>query len=325
MSYICSVSLLKAEKNLDFYFYGIRFTIKNQEELKKLAMPELPEVETIKKQLKSFLIGKKIVQIKVLSKKQFSDNPKLVIGEKIIDVQRRAKLIVIKLSNNKNLLIHLKLNGQLVWVDNSANERLVELKKPVPTIGRFLPSKSTRVIFQIGKGKLFFNELRKFGWIRFFSDKELEKELSRYGVEPFSKKFTLDYLKDIFAKTNQAIKLILLDQKKIAGIGNIYANEALFLSKIHPQTTAKVLKTSQINRLRENIIKVLKLGLKYGGTSDEYYLKPDTTLGRYQNYFFVYGKKGEKCPRCSAKIKRIEIGGRGTFFCSKCQPQKNPE
>ncbi|MEW5805592.1 MAG: bifunctional DNA-formamidopyrimidine glycosylase/DNA-(apurinic or apyrimidinic site) lyase, partial [Patescibacteria group bacterium] len=273
-------------------------------------MPELPEVETIKQQLEKAILNKKISGVEIFSKKQFPDNPKLVIGEKIIDVQRRAKVIILKLTNYKNLLIHLKLSGQLIWIKNAAKTKTIKLKRTIPTIGEQLPSKSTRVILQIGKGKLFFNELRKFGWIKVFTDKELEKELSKYGVEPFDKEFTSDYLEKLFKATKRAVKIALLDQEKIAGIGNIYANEALFLSKIHPQTPANGLKKPQIEQLRQNIIKVLKLGLKYGGTSDEYYLQPDTSLGTYQNHFLVYSRDGQKCLNCQTKIKRIKLGGR---------------
>jgi formamidopyrimidine-DNA glycosylase len=282
-------------------------------------MPELPEVETIRKYLAESLVGKKITKVKILSKKQFPNNPESVIGEKIIDVQRRAKVLILRLANNNNLLIHLKLSGQLIWVNNASEKNEIKLKKQIPTIGESLPTKSTRVILNIGKGKLFFNELRKFGWIKVLANKDLEKELSKYGTEPFDREFSEDFLKAIFSKTNRAIKLVLLDQEKIAGIGNIYVNEALYLSGIHPQIPANKLTQKQIKVLRENVIKVLKLGLKYGGTSDEYYVKPDATLGRYQDHFLVYRQDDKRCRNCGSKIKRIEIGGRGTFFCPKCQ------
>lgn len=282
-------------------------------------MPELPEVETIRRALARSLINKKITRVEVLSKKQFPNNPELVIGERILDVQRRAKVIVLKLTHRKNLLIHLKLSGQLIWREKAAKKKVIKLAKAVPTIGEFLPSKSTRVILTIGQGKLFFNELRKFGWIKILNDKELERELAKYGIEPFDKGFNLAYLKQIFQATKRAIKLVLLDQEKIAGIGNIYANEALFLSQIHPLTPANALKEAKIEQLRQNIIKVLRLALKYGGTSDEYYLKPDTSIGSYQKHFLVYGKEGQECPRCGTKIKRLKLGGRGTFYCPQCQ------
>lgn len=281
-------------------------------------MPELPEVETIRRKLEPVLRAKIINAVKVLSYKQFPQKPGLVIGRKIIGVERRAKVLVLRLSGGKNLIIHLKLSGQLIWIGKTSGKE-VKLNKNIPTIGRSLPSKSTRVILSIGKGRLFFNEMRKFGWIRLLTAEQLDKELSRYGVEPLSKDFTVNGLAGIFGKTSRAIKLVLLDQEKIAGIGNIYANESLYLSRIDPKTPANRLSSKQIVALRKNIIKVLRLGLKYGGASDEYYLHPDTGKGTYQNHFRVYGQQGKKCRYCKTVIKRISLGGRGTFYCPKCQ------
>ncbi|HCI05463.1 TPA: hypothetical protein DEX28_01830 [Patescibacteria group bacterium] len=284
-------------------------------------MPELPEVETIRRQLEKAILNKKIVKVKVLSQKQFPQNPKLVEGEKIIGVERRAKILIFRLEHRKNLIAHLKLSGQFIWTPKA--EKKTKLKKLIPTIGEFLPSKSTRVILTIGKGKLFFNEMRKFGWIKLLSDEELEKELARYGIEPFKTDFSLANFEKVLQASKKAIKQVLLDQEKIAGIGNIYANESLYLSKIHPATPSNKLNKKQIESLKNSLIKVLKLGLKFGGASDEYYLHPDTTRGTYQNHFLIYGKSGEKCKNCSAVIKRISLGGRGTYFCPGCQGLAN--
>ncbi|KKS06067.1 MAG: DNA-formamidopyrimidine glycosylase [Candidatus Brennerbacteria bacterium RIFOXYC1_FULL_41_11] len=283
-------------------------------------MPELPEVETIRRQLKKAILNKKITKVEVLSKKQFPQNPKLVVGKIIIAVERRAKLLIIKLTHQKNLIIHLKLSGQLIWQSNPpAGGQKIKLKRVIPTVGEFLPSKSTRVILTIGRGKLFFNEMRKFGWIKLLTNVQLDKELQKYGIEPFRKDFDQKSFAKALTNTRRPIKTVLLDQEKIAGIGNIYANESLYLSKIHPAMPANTLNAKQVNGLRENIIKVLKLGLKYGGASDEYYIHPDTTRGTYQNHFSVYGKSGESCRKCRSIIKRISLGGRGTYFCPGCQ------
>ena len=284
-------------------------------------MPELPEVETIRRQLEKAILNKKIAKVEVLSQKQFPQNPKLVEGEKILAVERRAKLLIFRLTHGKNLIAHLKLSGQLVWQPTLRNR--IKLKKPVQTIGEYLPSKSTRVIFTIGKGRLFFNEMRKFGWIKLLSNQQLEKELERYGIEPFRTDFTLTSFEKILKASRKAIKQVLLDQEKIAGIGNIYANEALYLAKIHPSTPSNHLKAEQVKTLKNNLLKVLKLGLKYGGASDEYYLHPDTTKGTYQNHFLIYGKAGKPCKKCGSIIKRISVSGRGTYFCPKCQRLTN--
>ncbi|MCG2688822.1 bifunctional DNA-formamidopyrimidine glycosylase/DNA-(apurinic or apyrimidinic site) lyase [Candidatus Parcubacteria bacterium] len=267
-------------------------------------MPELPEVETIKRYLNKAISGNRIVNIEILSKKQFPDNPKEVIGEKILSVERRAKNLIIKLSNKKTLIIHLKLSGQLIW----------ERKTKIPV-------KSTRVIISLNSGKLFFNEMRKFGWIKILNQNQLDLELARFGPEPLSKDFSIEYLQKAFGNTSRPIKIVLLDQEKIAGIGNIYANEALFEAKINPQKLARRLTAGEIKRLRKAILLVLKEGIKYNGASaaDQLYVKPDSSFGSYQQYFRIYQKNGEKCQKCKTIIERISLGGRGTFFCPKCQ------
>ena len=279
-------------------------------------MPELPEVETIKKYLNKAISGKRIVNIEILSKKQFPDNPKEVIGAKILLVERRAKNLIINLSNKKALVVHLKLSGQLIW----------EKKAKIPV-------KSTRVIISLNGGKLFFNEMRKFGWIKILNQNQLDLELARFGPEPFSKDFSIEHLQKAFGGTSRPIKTILLDQEKIAGIGNIYANEALFEAKINPQKSANKLTTIEIGKLQKAILLVLKEGIKYGGASaaDQMYIRPDSSHGSYQQHFRIYQKDGEKCRRCKTiitrsgipgivpVIKRISLGGRGTFFCPKCQ------
>lgn len=282
-------------------------------------MPELPEVETIRRQLDKTLKGKAIAKVQVLSKKQFPQSPKLVEGEKILGVSRRAKLLIFHLSHNKHLISHLKLTGQFIWVTKLSTNKKIFLKKSIPTVGDSLPAKSTRVILKIGSGMLFFNDTRKFGWIKFVNPKQLEAELLKYGIEPFKNDFTLKNLEKALKTSRKPIKTVLLDQEKIAGIGNIYANDALYLSKIHPALPANQLNLKQVKTLKNNLEKVLKLGLKYGGASDEHYIHPDLTYGSYQNHFFVYGKQGKPCSRCKTLIKRIVIGGRGTFVCEECQ------
>ncbi|MDP3093364.1 MAG: bifunctional DNA-formamidopyrimidine glycosylase/DNA-(apurinic or apyrimidinic site) lyase [bacterium] len=280
-------------------------------------MPELPEVETIKRYLQKAIVGKTIIGVEVLSEKQFPDNPKQVIGQKILAVDRRAKVLIIRLSNKKSLLVHLKLSGQLIWA-KKAGEKAV-FRNEIPFAGKELPAKTTRVIISLSGGKLFFNEMRKFGWIRISNEDQLNSELKRYGPEPFAKDFSTEYLQSIFQKSSKPIKTVLLDQEKIAGIGNIYANEALFKAKINPARPVKGLTVDEIQKLRQAILLVLKQGIKYGGASDVFNVKPDGSKGRYQEHFLVYRQNGQKCPKCGTTIKRVNLGGRGTFFCPKCQ------
>lgn len=284
-------------------------------------MPELPEVETIKRSLQKAIVGKKIKSVEVLLLKVFQGNKAGILGKTIEEVERRGKILIIRLSGDKNLLIHFKLTGQLVWVPK-AGER-VALGHPIPFAGSELPAKTTHVIFDIDGGKLFYNDLRQFGWIKVVSSEQIleTSEIAKLGPEPFDKEFTTDYLKQIFSKTSKPIKLVLMDQEKIAGIGNIYANEALWEAGIDPRREAKNLKTEELKKLRKSIIKVLEDGLKYGGSSaaDEAYIKPTGEKGSYQEHFRVYQREGQKCLKCGGVVKRIELGGRGTFFCSRCQ------
>lgn len=290
-------------------------------------MPELPEVETIKRSLQKAIVGKKIKNIEVLRPKIFKGNPKEVIGQKILGLERRGKMLIFNLSADKSLLFHFKLTGQLVWIEKTKiknqKSKIITLAHPIPFAGKELPAKTTHVIFDIDGGKLFYNDLRQFGWIKIAQSSKLkaQKEIAELGIEPFASDFTAAYLAKFFSRTSRPIKLVLMDQTKIAGIGNIYANEALFEAGIRPDRQAKKLSSQEIKKLREAILKVLDEGLKYGGSSaqDEAYIKPNGTLGEYQEHFRVYQREEKPCLRCRSKILRINLGGRGTFFCPKCQ------
>lgn len=295
-------------------------------------MPELPEVETIRKSLKAAIIGKKIRDIDIRLPKVFHGDKTEILGKTIEAVERRGKILIIKLSGGKALLIHFKLTGQLVWVPKAGEKTLGH---PIPFAGSELPAKTTHIIFEIDgppsfadgetsarqSGKLFFNDLRQFGWIKVVGDLRKVGELENLGPEPLSSEFTLDYLKQIFSKTQKPIKLVLMDQEKMAGIGNIYANEALFEAGILPTRPAKSLANKDIKILKDSILRVLEEGLKYGGSSaaDEAYIKPTGEPGSYQEHFRVYQQDGQKCPKCGGIVKRIALGGRGTFFCPNCQ------
>jgi len=286
-------------------------------------MPELPEVETIKRDLSKNLVGKKIAAVKILEKKQFIGDPKQIIGAKVKKVFRRAKTLGLVLDNNLTLLFHLKLTGQIIFfTDHRLSSELV-LPSPLPFADNKLPGKTTRIIIEFADGsRLFFNDLRKFGWIKIIPDQKLEQKEEEYGPEPLEEEFTLEYLQDIFSKTRRAIKIVLMDQKKIAGLGNIYANEALFEAGIDPRRPANSLTSQEIDKLYQAIIKILKAAIKAGGTSaaDDAYVKPDATPGGYQRYLRVYQQAGKPCLRCGrGTIQRINLGGRGTFFCPRCQ------
>ncbi len=293
-------------------------------------MPELPEVETINRQLNQKIVGKTISDIEILRKKNFNGNKAQVIDQKITDVKRQAKVIIIKLSNSYNLLVHLKMTGQLIF-RQKLNADKPYTHKPEGNMydADVLPNKYTRVVISFNDDTfLLFNNLRAFGWVKVVDDKELDEELSSFsGVNPLSEDFTSDYLRTIANETGQAIKLLLMDQRKIAGIGNIYANEALFCAKIHPKTPAKNIAAypQKVEKLRECIIDVLKKALKYKGSTanDDAFRDSSGQRGQMQNHLKVYAHEGEKCPECGGKIQRIKISGRSTFFCPSCQEKVN--
>ena len=278
-------------------------------------MPELPEVETIKQDLKRLIVGAKILEITTNSAKQVKPSVEVVKkgieGIVIKKIGRRAKLLQIFLSNGKILLIHLKLTGRL----------LVRKKdEPEDNWQRVTIKLKTQSAKRKSKDlELRFCDLRKFGWMKVIMNDELGIMNDELGIEPLTPDFTLEKFSQILKTTNQAIKIILMDQAKIAGIGNIYASEALFVAGISPAKPTKKLSNLEIKKLKESIIKVLKAGIKYRGASDQYYLDALGQKGTYQDHFLVYQREGKKCLKCGKIIKRITLGGRGTFFCPQCQ------
>ena len=282
-------------------------------------MPELPEVETIKRGAKEKIVGKTIKDIEVRAKKLFLGNPKEIIGAKIVDIKRVAKVLRIILSNQKEILIHLKMTGQLVFEAEGKEVACAVGGHMQKAYGQPLPHKHTHIIYWFSDGsKLFFNDLRKFGWNRILSKSEAEKFLSRehFGPEPLSKDFTLDYLKTIFLKTSKKIKEVLTDQSKIAGLGNIYANDALYWAGVLPSRKAKSLSDGEVSKLKSAIEKVIEMGLKYGGSSENTYVNIEGKRGRYMDYAALYQQKTD--PK-GHPVQRQKIAGRGTFYCDICQ------
>lgn len=282
-------------------------------------MPELPEVETIRMQLESKIVGQKILGVEVLFSKSFSGDSTEIVGKKIVGVSRRAKIIIIDVEGPKKLAVHLKMSGQLVFGEGKAET--ISFSQGKSFSGFQMPSKHTRVIFSLQKGKLFFNDMRKFGWIRVLNDEEMVGAFEKHGPEPFSREFTPGLLFEICQKWGRPVKLLLMDQTKIAGIGNIYANEALWCAGISPMKRARELDRERVSILYKCILEVLEMGIKYQGSSvkDETYINALGEKGTAQEHFVVYQKQGDKCPRCGGTIVMSRIGGRGTFFCPKCQ------
>ena len=277
-------------------------------------MPELPEVETIKRKLTPDLVGKVISEVEILSPKNFVGNKNEVIGSKIISVDRYGKVLVFALSNKKFLNVHFKLSGQILF---SKNSNKAVFKNIIPfTKGNKMPANTTRVIIRFTDGSgIFFNDLRKFGWM-----KVSEQPLKPKGIDLLNKKCTVNYLTVHFKKTKKPIKVLLMDQDFITGIGNIYANDSLFLAKIHPQRKANSLTSLEINKLFISIKKVIIEGIRDCGSSgaDEAFILPDGSRGGHQRNFLVYQREKKPCVVCKTIIKRIKHNGRSSFFCPKC-------
>jgi formamidopyrimidine-DNA glycosylase len=268
-------------------------------------MPELPEVETIKRQLHKEIAGKKITGVIVLTVKTLKTPKarflKRTIGAKVKSVERRAKLLIWNLSNGWSILIHLKMTGQYVY-DGEIH-------------------KHTRVVFSFGKLKIMFNDMRRFGYLKLFKTADLPKFLAKeYGPEPLGKNFTIKKFPEVLKRRpNMKIKQLLLEQKLISGIGNIYAQEACFMARVLPTRQAKNLKSAEIKKLYESIHKVLSEAIKYGGSSAENYLNLYGEKGDFVPRLKVYGRAGLKCKRCGGVLKMIKLGGRGTVYCKACQ------
>jgi len=286
-------------------------------------MPELPEVETIRIGLKAKIIGKKIVEIKVGLKKQIKSDFKEFIlnlkGNHIVDIERIGKLLVFKLyKGDKFLLVHLKMTGQLIY---RKGKKMVAGGHRISETDLVLPNKFSHIIFTFSdRSNLFFNDQRQFGYMKLVKEKETKQIIYGYGVEPLSAEFNLAAFKKIIKGRTTNIKALILNQKKIAGIGNIYADEALFVAGIYPGRQAGTLTEPEIKNLRRAIIQVLKKSLKYGGTTFSNFLDCNGAKGNFIDFLKVYGRIGKPCFKCRGGIIRKEkIAGRGTSYCDKCQ------
>jgi formamidopyrimidine-DNA glycosylase len=295
-------------------------------------MPELPEVETtaniLNKELRNLCFTDVWIDWeKSISRQPLKDFKENIVDEKVLSVSRRAKIIIFKLTNNKILLAHQKMTGH--FLVGNWKYRPKEKRKWHPLDQGPLQDKINdyiHIVFWLSDGRqLAFSDLRKFGWVKLIRNKKLNEieELKKLGPEPLLKSFTPETLKSQLSKTSRSIKQAIMDPKIIAGIGNIYADETLFLSKIHPLTPANKLTFQKIKKLHQAIQSTLKIAIKNKGTTilsgAEEYRLPGGERGRYQEIVKVYRKEGEPCPVCSTKIKRIKIGQRSSHFCPKCQ------
>jgi len=285
-------------------------------------MPELPEVEIISQGLDKSLKGKSFSKIQILDKNRFIGNPNILLNKKIKKVYRRAKLVIFEFEKDIYLLAHLKMTGQFIYIDG---KKKIAGGHISPELVEKVPNKHTRIIFFINKDQiLYFNDLIRYSWLKIVNKKEIDNILKKeFGVEPLSEEFNIEVLKEIIKKSkNSNIKRVLTDQKKIAGIGNIYSDEILYDAGINPQRKAQSLTAQEIKRLFNSIKKVLLFAIEKEGSSIKNYVNSEGKRGTMQDYLKIYGKDGEKCKKCGSIIKKIKLNGRGTHFCPNCQPIK---
>ena len=291
-------------------------------------MPELPEVETVVRGLNKLIIGKKIIKISSDNFKSFpinkADIQQFIMNSTAQRVSRRAKIIIINLSTGYSLVVHLKMTGQLVY---KSNKKSWGGGHPNDSLVHSLPDKSTRVILYFSdNSKSFFNDQRKFGWMKLFQTSELPaiSSMAKLGPEPLEAEFTEEiFLTNLKRRARSKIKPVLLDQTVISGIGNIYADESLFKANIHPESIVGNIPQTKLKKLRKAIVEILNLSIEKGGSTSQNYVNAEGKRGNYLDFAAVYGRAKLDCIVCQEPIVKIKLAGRGTHVCLKCQKKYN--
>lgn len=282
-------------------------------------MPELPEVETVVRSLRPYIVGKRLADVEVRHPKSFPDVAWVdkILDSEITAVRRQAKLIIIDFSSGWHLVTHLKMTGQLLYRDE---RQLAGGGHPTSDILQQLPGKHTRVILRLtGAGTLFFNDLRIFGWMRIMDDERLQAELSAYGPDAIDK-IDVDMLCERWQRVRRPIKQVLMDNQYLSGIGNIYAVEVCFACSLDPRKPANQLTREQVAALLATAREILARAIEFGGTTfDGRYVDANGKGGNFEGQLQVYGRAGEKCLRCGTELQSLKIGGRSTVFCPRCQ------
>lgn len=273
-------------------------------------MPELPEVETIVSDLRPILKGQCFVALKSSHKNHVAGavmNMRRIGGKKVREVLRRGKFINIFFENDYVMTIHLKMSGRLIWLDNDG------------PASAFLKYERTRIDFE--KGSLRFCDVRKFGrvWICPVDEYERVTGIARLGFEPFTSDFSFEKFSRSFGSKRGNVKKWLLDQRIIAGVGNIYADEGCFYAGIRPDSKIEKLEDSRLKKLFEGVLKALRQGIRNRGTSISDFADAHGKAGRNQEVLYVYGRGGEPCLQCGTKLVKIKVAQRGTVFCENCQ------
>jgi len=286
-------------------------------------MPELPEVEVVKRSLFKMVNKAKILNIKIKNKnlryKIAHDFSRLLIDKKILKISRRSKYLIFHF-NEKILLVHFGMTGKLLIMRESDKA----IFKTSFYYSSNITEKHNHIYFYLDNGLvLIYNDVRRFGFLKIYNTTNLKKNVffKKLGLEPFSKKFNFKYFKMFIENKKKNIKNLLMDQTFVSGLGNIYVNEVLYMSKINPLRNCSTLNTNDIKNLIYNIRKVLKFSISKGGASIKDFKNAVGETGSFQQFFYVYGQKDNICARisCKGKIKKIIISNRSSFYCNKCQ------
>lgn len=286
-------------------------------------MPELPEVETVRRGLHELIIGRVVATVIYDAPKSFpnasADVATFLIKSQVIDVRRRAKVLLIDLSSDYTLVIHLKMTGQLVY----RGETVFGAGHPNDSLIGELPDRSTRVTLTFEDGsKLYFNDQRKFGWMKLIPTIEVPNIafMKKVGPEPLEADFTATQFAERFKRrAKTSIKAALLDQTVVAGVGNIYADESLWGARIHPKRLVNTIMPAEFETLYTELRAVMNLAIEKGGSTDRNYVNAEGKRGSYMDFARVFRREGLECSRCGTIIIKFKAAGRGTHICPNCQ------
>jgi formamidopyrimidine-DNA glycosylase len=273
-------------------------------------MPELPEVETVRAALVPALTGRRLDRVEILDTRLVRPFEPVAVaaeleGERVAAVERRGKYLVVRFESGRSLVIHLRMTGSLRHAPGGASA----------------DDPHRRAVVRLDDGSdVMYRDVRRFGTWRLLEPHELEPYLdARLGVEPFASDFTPRRLARQLENRRAPIKAALLDQRTLAGMGNIYADEALWRARVHPRRPAGELAPDEVKRLRDAVRRALEAGIARQGATLRDYATPDGGRGRMQHEFRVYGRAGEPCDRCGTPIEKTRVAGRGTWYCPSCQ------
>ncbi len=298
-------------------------------------MPELPEVENLRLGLERAILGQKIKNVEVRkpklvfgkgtlrlpSSKKKNEFEIEISGEKFVAIERRAKNLIFRLSHDKIILAHLKMSGQFVYKPKGENYSVTG-GHPIEISEKELPNKHTHIIFELDKGILYYNDTRMFGYVLYYANAKTfakENHFAKYGLEPLDLAFTTEYLFDNLRTKKGKIKAVLMEQKIVTGLGNIYADESLFEAAIRPDRIPSSISLPEAKKLHKAILRIIKRAIELGGSSVATYRLLDETRGNYAREHKVYGKGNHPCINCKTTLIKTIIQGRTTIFCPHCQ------